>query len=73
MLCEKFVLIKVVLAHGELQERTRFLSMTGPTMRFGGVGKEGGTDMGEEVKQVYEVVERIDVLDVSVGRERRSG
>ncbi|KIM81270.1 hypothetical protein PILCRDRAFT_8939 [Piloderma croceum F 1598] len=55
--------------HGrELQERTRFLSMTGPTMRFGGVGKEGGTDMGKEVKEVYEVVERIDVLDVSVGK-----
>jgi hypothetical protein len=38
--------------------------MTGPTKGLGGVGKEvGGMDM-EEVKEAYEVVKRIDVLDV---------
>jgi hypothetical protein len=40
--------------------------MTGPTKGLGaGVG--GGMDMEEEVKEAYEVVKRIDVLDVSVG------
>jgi hypothetical protein len=43
--------------------------MTGPTKGLGaGVGVEvGGMDMEEEVKEAYEVVKRIDVLDVSVG------
>jgi hypothetical protein len=42
--------------------------MTGPTKGLGGVGMEvGGMDMEEEVKEVYEVVKRIDMLDVSVG------
>ena len=42
--------------------------MTGPTKGLGGVGMEvGGMDMEEEVKEAYEVVKRIDVLDVSVG------
>ena len=42
--------------------------MTGPTKGLGGVGKEvGGMDMEEEVKEAYEAVKRIDVLDVSVG------
>ena len=27
----------------------------------------GGMDMEEEVKEAYEVVKRIDVLDVSIG------
>jgi dynein heavy chain 1 len=65
-------------AHAKLQERTRYLRdwrkqheqlavMTGPTKGLGGVGMEvGGMDM-EEVKEAYEVVKRIDVLDVSVG------
>ncbi|KAF7974161.1 hypothetical protein HWV62_13279 [Athelia sp. TMB] len=75
---EKFIPIKVVPAHAKLQERTRYLRdwrkqheqlavMTGPTKGLGGVGKEvGGMDMEEEVKEAYEVVKRIDVLDVSV-------
>ena len=38
--------------------------MTGPTKRLGSVGKAvGGTDMEDEVKEAYEVVKRIDVLD----------
>ena len=33
-----------------------------------GVGMEvGGIDMEEEVKEAYEVMKRIDVLDVSIG------
>ncbi|KAJ3566624.1 hypothetical protein NP233_g6881 [Leucocoprinus birnbaumii] len=51
--------------------------MTGPTRGLGGtafagagvaagVGDMGGMDMEEEVKEAYEVVKRIDVLDVSV-------
>ena len=76
---EKFIPIKVIPAHGKLQERTRYLRdwrkqheqlavMTGPTKGLGSVGKEvGGMDMEEEVKEAYEVVKRIDVLDVSVG------
>lgn len=76
---ERFIPIKVVPAHAKLQERTRYLRdwrkqheqlavMTGPTKGLGGVGMEvGGMDMEEEVKEAYEVVKRIDVLDVSVG------
>jgi len=76
---EKFIPIKVIPAHAKLQERTRYLRewrkqheqlavMTGPTKGLGGVGMEvGGMDMEEEVKEAYEVVKRIDVLDVSVG------
>lgn len=76
---EKFIPIKVVPAHAKLQERVRYLGewrkqheqlavMTGPTKGLGGVGMEvGGMDMEEEVKEAYEVVKRIDVLDVSVG------
>lgn len=50
--------------------------MTGPTKGLGGhiaiagagVAVEmGGMDMEEEVKEAYEVVKRVDVLDVSVG------
>ncbi|KAF9561514.1 hypothetical protein CPC08DRAFT_817653 [Agrocybe pediades] len=75
---ERFIPIKVVPAHAKLQERTRYLRdwrkqheqlavMTGPTKGLGGVGMEvGGMDMEEEVKEAYEVVKRIDVLDVSV-------
>ncbi|VDB86807.1 unnamed protein product [Peniophora sp. CBMAI 1063] len=46
--------------------------MTGPTkglggISLGGIGTEGGgvMDMEEEVKEAYEVMKRIDVLDVS--------
>jgi hypothetical protein len=79
---EKFIPIKVAPAHAKLQERTRYLRdwrkqheqlavMTGPTKGLGGVGKEaGGMDMEEEVKEAYEVVKRIDVLDVSIGESR---
>ncbi|KAF8959823.1 cytoplasmic dynein heavy chain 1 [Flammula alnicola] len=75
---ERFIPIKVVPAHAKLQERTRYLRewrkqheqlavMTGPTKGLGGVGMEvGGMDMEEEVKEAYEVVKRIDILDVSV-------
>ncbi|KIM47305.1 hypothetical protein M413DRAFT_440753 [Hebeloma cylindrosporum] len=75
---ERFIPIKVVPAHARLQERTRYLMewrkqheqlavMTGPTKGLGGVGMEvGGMDMEEEVKEAYEVVKGIDVLDVSV-------
>jgi dynein heavy chain 1 len=76
---ERFIPIKVASAHAKLQERTRYLRewrkqheqlavMTGPTKGLGGVGMDmGGMDMEEEVKEAYEVVKRIDVLDVSVG------
>ncbi|GLB36818.1 putative dynein heavy chain [Lyophyllum shimeji] len=75
---ERFIPIKVVPAHAKLQERTRYLRdwrkqheqlavMTGPTKGLGGVGMDvGGMDMEEEVKEAYEVIKRIDVLDVSV-------
>ncbi|KAG1851153.1 dynein heavy chain, N-terminal region 1-domain-containing protein [Suillus subluteus] len=75
---EKFVPIKVVAAHAKLQEQTRYLCnwrkqheqqavMMRPTKGLGSMTKEvGGMDMEEEVKEVYEVVKRIDVLDVSV-------
>ncbi|KAI0042887.1 hypothetical protein FA95DRAFT_1563857 [Auriscalpium vulgare] len=74
---ERFIPIKVVAAHGKLQERMRYLRewrkqheqlavMTGPTKGLGGVGMDvGGMDMEEEVKEAYEVMKRIDVLDVS--------
>ena len=76
---ERFIPINITHAHAKLQERTRYLRewrkqheqlavMTGPTKGLGGVGMDvGGMDMEEEVKEVYEVVKRIDVLDVSVG------
>ncbi|KAG2350134.1 hypothetical protein BDR05DRAFT_1007076 [Suillus weaverae] len=76
---EKFVPIKDVGAHTKLQERTRYLCdwrkqheqlavMTGPTKGLGSMTKEvGRMDMEEEVKEAYEVVKCIDVLDVSVG------
>jgi len=76
---QKFISIKVQLAHMKLQERTRYLRdwrkqpeqlavMMGPTKGLGDVGMEvGGMDMEEEVKEAYEVVKQIDVLDVSVG------
>ena len=77
---EKFIPIKIVPAHGKLQDRIRYLRdwrkqheqlavMTGPTKGLG-VGMEmGGVDMEEEVKEAYEVMKRIDVLDVSVGKQ----
>ena len=70
----------MVPVHGKLRERTRFLRnwrkqheqlavVTGPTKGQGGLGKEvDGMDMEEEVKEAYEVVHNIDVLDVSVGK-----
>ncbi|KAI6146694.1 dynein heavy chain, N-terminal region 1-domain-containing protein [Pisolithus tinctorius] len=75
---EKFIPIKVVPAHAKLQERVRYLRdwrkqheqlavMTGPTKGLTTLAKEvGGMDMEEEVKEAYEVIKRIDVLDVSV-------
>ncbi|KAF8870591.1 cytoplasmic dynein heavy chain 1 [Gymnopilus junonius] len=75
---ERFIPIKIAPAHAMLQERTRYLRdwrkqheqlavMTGPTKGLGGVGMDvGGMDMEEEVKEAYEVVKRIDVLDVSI-------
>ncbi|KAL0574898.1 dynein heavy chain [Marasmius crinis-equi] len=75
---ERFIPIKVVPAHAKLQERTRYLRdwrkqheqlavMTGPTKGLAVGGLEaGGMDMEEEVKEAYEIVKRIDVLDVSV-------
>lgn len=75
---ERFIPIKVIPAHAKLQERTRYLRdwrkqheqlavMTGPTKGLGMGMEIGGMDMEEEVKEAYEVVKRIDVLDVSVG------
>lgn len=76
---EKFIPIKVQPAHAKLMERTRYLRdwrkqheqlavMTGPTKGLGGIGKDvGGMDMEEEVKEAYEIVKNIDVLDVSTG------
>ena len=76
---ERFIPIKITPAHAKLQERARYLRewrkqheqlavMTGPTKGLGAVGMEaGGMDMEEEVKEAYEVMKRIDVLDVSVG------
>jgi hypothetical protein len=79
---EKFIPIKVVPAHLKLQERVGYLRdwrkqheqlavMTGPTKGLGvaDIGGFGATmDMEEEVKEAYEVMKRIDVLDVSEGR-----
>ncbi|KAI0089933.1 dynein heavy chain, N-terminal region 1-domain-containing protein [Irpex rosettiformis] len=74
---EKFILIRINAAHAKLQDRLRYLKdwrkqheqlavMTGPTKGLGGVGFEvGGMNMEEEVKEAYEVMKRIDVLDVS--------
>jgi hypothetical protein len=76
---EKFIPIKVHSAHAKLQERVRYLRewrkqheqlavMTAPTKGLGALGVEvGGMDMEEEVKEAYEIVKRIDVLDVSTG------
>ena len=78
---ERFIVIKVNPAHAKLMERTRYLRtwrqqheqlalMTGPTKGLGGVGKEvGGMDMEEEVKEAYELIKTIDVLDASPGRQ----
>ncbi|KAH6880862.1 cytoplasmic dynein heavy chain 1 [Coprinopsis sp. MPI-PUGE-AT-0042] len=74
---EKFIPIKIQPAHAKLQERTRYLRewrkqheqlavMTGPTKGLGGISDVGGMDMEEEVKEAYEIMKRIDVLDVSV-------
>ncbi|KAG6890505.1 hypothetical protein C0995_007704 [Termitomyces sp. Mi166 len=75
---ERFIPIKVNPAHAKLQERIRYLRdwrkqheqlavMTGPTKGLGGVGMDvGGMDMEEEVKEAYEVIKRVDVLDVTV-------
>lgn len=76
---EKFIPIKIQAAHSKLMERCRYLRdwrkqheqlavMTGPTKGLGTVGKEvGGMDMEEEVREAYEIVKSIDVLDVSTG------
>jgi hypothetical protein len=76
---EKFIPIKIQPAHSKLAERCRYLRdwrkqheqlavMTGPTKGLGGAGKEmGGMDMEEEVKEAYETIKGIDVLDVSTG------
>lgn len=81
---ERFIPIKILPAHARLQERVRYLRewrkqheqlavMTGPTKGLGAVGKEvGGMDMEEEVKEAYEVVKSIDVLDVSTGMQFQS-
>ncbi|CAK5269877.1 unnamed protein product [Mycena citricolor] len=77
---ERFIPIKLVNAHAKLQERTRYLRdwrkqheqlavMTAPTRGIGGNIMDmgiGGMDMEEEVKEAYEIVKRIDVLDVSI-------
>lgn len=78
---EKFIPIKIQSAHAKLYDRTRYLRewrkqheqlavMTGPTKGLGGAGgigmDVGGMDMEEEVKEAYEIMKRIDVLDVSV-------
>ncbi|THH07940.1 hypothetical protein EW145_g3047 [Phellinidium pouzarii] len=74
---ERFIPIKIQPAHTKLQERIHYLRewkkqheqlavMTGPTKGLGAVGKEvGGMDMEEEVKEAYEVIKSIDILDVS--------
>jgi hypothetical protein len=76
---EKFIPIRIDAAHAKLQDRLRYLKdwrkqheqlavMTGPTKGLGSVGLEvGGMNMEEEVKEAYEVMKRIDVLDVSLG------
>ncbi|KAF8588444.1 dynein heavy chain protein 2 [Ramaria rubella] len=73
---EKFIPIKVNAAHQKLMERTRYLRewrkqheqlavMTGPTKGLSMSKEVGGMDMEEEVKEAYEAVKSIDVLDVS--------
>ncbi|KAJ7572466.1 dynein heavy chain, N-terminal region 1-domain-containing protein [Mycena floridula] len=73
---ERFIPIKIVPAHGKLQERVRYLRewrkqheqlavMTGPSKGLN-LGSGTGVGMEEEVKEAYEVVKRVDVLDVSV-------
>lgn len=76
---EKFIPIKINSAHALLAERVRYLHhwrkqheqlvvMTGPSKGLGGLGKDiGGLDMEEEVREAYEIVKGIDVLDVSTG------
>jgi len=82
---EKFIPIKVNAAHQKLGERTRYLRewrkqheqlavMTGPTKGLS-VGKDvivGGMDMEEEVKEAYEAIKSIDILDVSTGEREFS-
>ncbi|KAG8913305.1 hypothetical protein FRC00_002656 [Tulasnella sp. 408] len=75
---EKFIPIRIQPAHAKLMERTRYLRdwrkqheqlalMTGPTRGLANIGKDvGGMDMEEEVKEAYEIIKSIDVLDVSV-------
>ncbi|KAJ7572472.1 dynein heavy chain, N-terminal region 1-domain-containing protein [Mycena floridula] len=73
---ERFIPIKIVPAHGKLQERVRYLRewrkqheqlavMTGPSKGLN-LGSGTGVGMEEEVKEAYEVAKRVDVLDVSV-------
>lgn len=74
---ERFIPIKITSAHVKLAERIRYLKdwrqrheqlavMTGPTKRLGAALKDaGGMDMEEEVKEAYEVIKGIDVLDVT--------
>ncbi|KAF5382234.1 hypothetical protein D9757_008925 [Collybiopsis confluens] len=76
---ERFIPIKVVAAHAKLQERVRYLRewrkqheqlavMTAPTKGLGlGLGlASSDLDLHSEVLAAYELVKRIDVLDVSV-------
>ncbi|EMD41483.1 dynein heavy chain protein 2 [Gelatoporia subvermispora B] len=73
---ERFIPIKVVPAHAKLQDRIRYLRdwrkqheqlavMTGPTKGLGAGVNMGGMDMEAEVKEAYEFMKRIDVLDIS--------
>jgi dynein heavy chain 1 len=76
---EKFIPVKVANAHAKLQKRCDYLMdwrskheqlavMTDPTRGLGGGVLDmgiGGMDMEEEVKEAYEIVKRIDVLNVS--------
>ncbi|KAL5495533.1 DYN1_2 [Sanghuangporus weigelae] len=74
---ERFIPIKIQPAHAKLQERVRYLRewrkqheqlavMTGPTKGLGAIGKDvGGMDMEEEVREAYEIIKNIDILDVS--------
>ena len=76
---EGFIPIKTFPARAKLRERTRdsrdwekqhehLAVMPRPTKGLGGVGMEvGGMEMEMEVKEAYEIVKRIDVLEVSVG------
>ncbi|KIK50397.1 hypothetical protein GYMLUDRAFT_253036 [Collybiopsis luxurians FD-317 M1] len=76
---ERFIPIKVVPAHAKLQERIRYLRewrkqheqlavMTAPTKGLGlGLGlSSSDLDLHSKVLAAYELVKRIDVLDVSV-------